>query len=104
MKRHMVGLFALAFASLPAQADRRTNEAPFPPLPVAVSSFGAAVADGWLYVYGGHSGKTHEYSTEDVAGTFYRLNLADPRAWEALPGGPKLQGLARSPIEERFIA
>ncbi|HEV8059454.1 MAG TPA: hypothetical protein VGP68_06260 [Gemmataceae bacterium] len=94
MKRHILGLIAFAYAVLPAQASPRAKEAPFPPLPVAVSSFGAAVADGWLYVYGGHSGKTHEYSTEAVAGTFYRLNLADPRAWEALPGGPKLQGLA----------
>jgi N-acetylneuraminic acid mutarotase len=27
-------------------------------------------------------------------GTFYRLNLAEPKAWEPLPSGPGLQGLA----------
>jgi YHS domain-containing protein len=59
-----------------------------------VSSFGAAVADDWLYVYGGHSGRTHQYSTEAVVGTFHRLKLSDPRAWEELPGGPIAQGLA----------
>ena len=66
----------------------------FPPLPKAVSSFGAVVMDGWLYVYGGHSGKTHQYSTETVIGTFQRLKLSDPTAWEKLPSGPALQGLA----------
>lgn len=66
----------------------------FPSLPRPVSSFGAAVCDGWLYVYGGHVGKPHEYSTEAVVGTFHRLNLARPADWEPLPGGPALQGLA----------
>ncbi len=66
----------------------------FAPLPRAVSSFGAAVADGWLYVYGGHCAKTHRYSTESVAGTFHRLKLSDPTTWEELPSGPGLQGLA----------
>src|SRR5262249_9389231 len=66
----------------------------YPALPRAVSSFGAAVADGWLYVYGGHGAKTHQYSTEAVLGTFHRLKLSDPRAWEELPGGPAIQGLA----------
>ena len=65
----------------------------FAPLPEAVSSFGAAEADGWVYVYGGHNSKTHHYSTEAVLGSFRRLNAAHPDAWEELPGGPKLQGL-----------
>ncbi len=66
----------------------------YPPLPVAVSSFGAAISDGWLYVYGGHRARTHHYSTDAVVGTFHRLKLSDPKAWEDLPGGPPLQGLA----------
>ena len=66
----------------------------YPPLPEAVSSLGAAVSNGWLYVYGGHSGKSHQYSTETVRGSFRRLNLTNPNAWEELPGGPILQGLA----------
>ena len=48
----------------------------FEPLPVKVSSFGAATTDGYLYVYGGHCGKTHTYSTVDVTGRFFRVKLA----------------------------
>ncbi len=60
--------------------------------PIKVSSFGAASCEGYLYVYGGHSGKTHTYSTEDVIGKFYRVKLSGG-AWEELPGGPIAQGL-----------
>jgi N-acetylneuraminic acid mutarotase len=65
----------------------------FPPLPHAVSSLGAIVSDGYLYVYGGHAGKTHTYSTKDVLGTFHRLKLDGGTQWEELPGGPILQGM-----------
>lgn len=64
-----------------------------PALPKAVSSFGAAEADGYLYVYGGHAGKTHNYDTQTVLGTFHRLKLDGGAKWEELPGGPKAQGL-----------
>jgi N-acetylneuraminic acid mutarotase len=66
----------------------------YPPMPEAFSSFGAAVCDGHVYVYGGHVGKTHTYSTEAVTNKFRRLNLANPKAWEELPAGPAIQGLA----------
>jgi N-acetylneuraminic acid mutarotase len=66
---------------------------PFPPLPKAVSSFGAIECDGYLYVYGGHAGKTHTYSTKDVLGTFHRVKLDGGTKWEELPGGPIAQGL-----------
>jgi N-acetylneuraminic acid mutarotase len=59
-----------------------------------VSSFGAAACDGYLYVYGGHVGKTHSYDTEAVLGTFHRLKLDGGTSWEELPGGPIAQGLA----------
>ena len=36
------------------------------PLPEAVSSFGGAVADGWLYVYSGHTGTAHQHSRENL--------------------------------------
>ena len=66
----------------------------YPPLPEAVSSFGAAVADGWVYVYGGHKAKVHTYDTNAVTGGWRRLNLTEPKGWEELPSGPPLQGLA----------
>ena len=67
-------------------------------LPEGVTSLGAAVSGGYLYYYGGHPGTPHKYSTDEQSGAFRRLKLDDVRAgWEALPGGPKLQGLALVP-------
>jgi N-acetylneuraminic acid mutarotase/uncharacterized GH25 family protein len=74
--------------------EKRAESAEYAPLPRAISSFGAAVVDDWVYVYGGHCGKAHVYSTEDVLGTFHRLHLKNGKKWEDLPGGPALQGLA----------
>lgn len=62
-------------------------------LPEATSSFGAAVSDGWLYVYGGHISPTHTYFKEAVSGRFHRARLAGEVRWESLPGGPGLQGM-----------
>src|SRR5262245_329799 len=69
-------------------------DAKYPDLPTAVSSFGAAVVGDHVYVYGGHAGKAHSYSTETTCGEFRRLNLKEPTKWEELAAGPKLQGLA----------
>jgi N-acetylneuraminic acid mutarotase len=63
-----------------------------PDLPKAVSSFGAITCDGYVYIYGGHAGKSHSYDTTTVLGTFHRLSLNGGTAWEELPGGPILQG------------
>lgn len=62
-----------------------------PPLPKAVTSFGAAVCDGSVYVYGGHMGKAHTYSTETVSGALWRMPLAKQDAWEVLPGDAAVQ-------------
>lgn len=62
-----------------------------PPLPRAVTSFGAAVIDGAVYVYGGHAGKAHEYSTETVSGALWRMSLSRQDAWEVLPGNEPVQ-------------
>lgn len=66
----------------------------YPALPEQITSFGGAVADGWLYVYGGNTGKSHEYSVELQSNRFRRLNLVHPGSWEDLPGESRLQGLA----------
>ena len=71
-----------------------TAENSWPALPRGVTSFGAAVAGDWLYVYGGHLGGAHAYSADAQSGEFSRLNLAQPTEWEPLPGGPKRTGLA----------
>lgn len=65
---------------------------PFPPLPEAVTSFGAVTCDGWLYAFGGHQGQRHDYSAARVSGSFHRLDLSNGRAWEALPSAAPGQG------------
>jgi hypothetical protein len=57
------------------------NAKSYPPIPVAVSSLGAIESEGYLYVYGGHSGKTHSYDTKSVLGTFHRLKLDGGTKW-----------------------
>src|SRR5262245_41375437 len=80
-------LICLAFAVAPPVPARHA------PLPVKVASLGACVAGDYLYVYGGHCGKTHTYSTEDVIGRFFRVKLTGGE-WEELPSGPASQALA----------
>lgn len=88
-------LLALCLAT-PADKSR------FDPMPVKVSSHGATACDGFAYVYGGHTGKMHTYSTETASGRFYRVPLAGG-AWEELPGGPGLQGLALAAYKGKVI-
>jgi N-acetylneuraminic acid mutarotase len=64
------------------------------PLPEPVSSFGAAVSDGWLYVYGGHIGGEHEHSAANLSQNFRRIKLDGGPKWEELPMQMPLQGLA----------
>ncbi|TVS14978.1 MAG: hypothetical protein EA424_17620 [Planctomycetaceae bacterium] len=70
------------------------TRAEYPPLPETVTSFGAALIEDALYIYGGHTGRAHQYYHEGQAKTLWRLNLAEPDAWEALGEGSGLQGLA----------
>jgi len=89
---YSLGLLSALLVTLPLASAEKAAE--FAPLPVAVSSFGAAQADGYVYLYGGHSGKTHQYSTASVSNQFLRLKISEPREWEALEGRTGLQGLA----------
>ncbi len=65
-----------------------------PSLPEALTSFGAAILDDSVYVYGGHQGAPHSYHVEAQSPDLLRLDLANPSGWERLEGGPRLQGLA----------
>jgi hypothetical protein len=69
-----------------------SSTAALTPLPEPVASFGAAVCDGWLYVYGGHTGEEHAHSRDNLSNHFRRLNLAGG-SWEDLPMETALQGL-----------
>lgn len=87
-------------AEIPADSDepptspQEARPMPYPDLPEGITSFGAAVAGRHLYIYGGHKGTAHRYSTADQTDAFLRLNLDKPKGWEELPSGPRLQGLA----------
>ncbi|REJ72343.1 MAG: hypothetical protein DWQ29_21430 [Planctomycetota bacterium] len=58
-----------------------------------VTSFGAAIIDGDLYLYGGHTGDAHSYSLEEQSNHLTRLDLSTGE-WETVAEGPHLQGLA----------
>lgn len=65
----------------------------FAKLPEATASFGSAMSDGWLYIYGGHISPTHSYFIGAVSGRFSRMRLSGDPVWEELPAGPAAQGL-----------
>ena len=57
-----------------------------------VASFGAVTHGGALYVYGGHVGRTHVHSMQNISPGFRRVALEPGRTWEELARGPLLQG------------
>jgi len=69
-------------------------QAALPQLPEPVSSFGAAITGGWLYVYSGHTGNEHEHSAANLSKHFRRIRLDGTGDWEELPMQMPLQGLA----------
>ncbi len=78
--------------------NRAPNQA-VPDLPLAISSFGAALEGDSLYVYGGHIGTQHVHSFENLSQLFLRYPLESAAGsslpgWLALPPGPPLQGTA----------
>lgn len=75
-----------------------------PDLPETLTSFGGAIADNVLYVYGGHTGDAHSYSTSEQSDRFYALDLrGESPQWQTLSSGPRLQGLALVPHGEDVI-
>jgi N-acetylneuraminic acid mutarotase len=94
--RHYATLVFDAVTPAPATAARSAADAVaarVATMPEAASSFGAVASGGWLYVYGGHVVRTHQYSTQAVSGGFHRLNLSDMKTWQSLPAGPPVQGM-----------
>ncbi|MEO1617205.1 MAG: hypothetical protein AAFV88_15245 [Planctomycetota bacterium] len=64
-------------------------------LPEEVTSFGAAIAGETLYVYGGHTGGAHSYSTKEQSNRLWSLDLKDDdAAWTKVSTDDRLQGLA----------
>lgn len=82
-----------ATSATASAAPSSAEAAGFTKLPQPTASFGAVVADGWLYVYGGHISPTHTYFKEAVSGRFDRVNLKGQPVWEPLAEGPRMQGM-----------
>ena len=82
----------LCLTGLAAAQDAGRSHWRPPGLVDAVASFGAVAHDGALYVYGGHVGRTHVHSLENISPGFRRLVLEPGRTWEELARGPRLQG------------
>lgn len=58
---------------------------PFPSLPEAVSSFGAAVHGDFVYAFSGHMGRIPGNSVDVLNPNFCRLDISTPNArWETL--------------------
>ncbi|EDY20560.1 Kelch repeat-containing protein [Chthoniobacter flavus Ellin428] len=97
--RLLVALCALFFLTLPAAAE----SGGLPPMPEPVTSFGATIDGGWLYVYGGNTGKAHEFNKECVKGDFFRLQMPSGKTWESLPGGLSLLSCSLVTYEGKVI-
>jgi N-acetylneuraminic acid mutarotase len=88
------GMLAIVSGAIfTAQAAEKKSSTEWPPLPEAVASFGAVDCDGWLYVYGGHTGTAHEHSKDNLSKHFSRLKLDRSSEWESLPMPAPLQGM-----------
>lgn len=107
--KKLASLVILAALASAARADTAAagSQSPalsrWPVLPDAIASFGAVEAGGWLYVYGGHTGRVHAHSKDNLTGAFLRLSLVDGTTWELLPAGQPLQGLALAVHEGKPI-
>ncbi|MCO8124154.1 hypothetical protein NHH03_20590 [Stieleria sp. TO1_6] len=76
-----------------------------PDLPEELTSFGAAVAGDELFVYGGHTGNAHSYSSQEQSDRLWslKLNSNDDTAWQTRSTGPLLQGLALVAYQDQLI-
>lgn len=100
MKPTLLLLAALAFAGASLRAE---DNPALPELPQPATSFGAALSDNWLYIYGGNSGKAHEFHTECIKGDLFRLQIPSGKAWEKLESSEPLLGAAMATYDGRII-
>lgn len=90
--RTMTSILLLAVAA-PALFAQQTDMV-LPELPQGIASFGAAKLGDDVYVYSGHTGKTHWYSHETTSKGFYRISFSSGGKWQPLPMERPAQGLA----------
>ena len=83
---------ALSLAHLGAPAPPASTSTSIGFLPRGLTSFGATVDGGWLYVLGGYFGEPHAYSIEGQSSAFMRINLHDTRDVRLLGDVEPVQG------------
>ena len=85
--------------ALPLQQTKRSDTESSPPklhsdLPLPLTSFGAVRHGSTIFVYGGHTGEAHHYSTQEQSDSLLALDLANHDAeWKEISKGRRLQGL-----------
>ncbi|MEE2641049.1 MAG: hypothetical protein VX768_10525 [Planctomycetota bacterium] len=86
--------------SLPTGNERQSDtsqqqsELELADIPEGLTSFGGAVANNRIYLYGGHTGTAHNYYESGQNKTLYELDLRKPDRWNRVAQGLGLQGLA----------
>lgn len=77
-----------------AGEDIEVSGALLPPLPQAVTSFGAATHEGQLFLVGGYSGTPHAYSRQGQSKAVWALDVANEKGWQQIAKLERgLQGL-----------
>ena len=90
--RTMTSIVLLAVAGPPLLAQQ--TDVVLPELPQGIASFGAAKLGDHVYVYSGHTGKTHVYSHETTSKGFFRISVTSGGKRESLPMERPAQGMA----------
>ena len=75
-----------------AGAAASESQPSYPDLPEPITSFGAEVLNGSIYVLGGHAGEAHHYSVDTTLADFHRLTPDSGSGWEVLPKAVRSQG------------
>ncbi|WP_197453948.1 Kelch repeat-containing protein [Caulifigura coniformis] len=79
----LIAVIAAFAVGLPTSAEAAKD---LPPIPEAVSSFGATVVGNHAYIFGGHMGRVPGNSKDGLSPHFARIDLTDPgKEWESLP-------------------
>ncbi len=77
-----------------ATREETNGPKPYADLPLPLTSFGAVRHGSKLFVYGGHTGEAHHYSTQEQSDSLFAIDLEEPDAvWKELSKGRRLQGL-----------
>ena len=87
-----LGLCLRGFDAVLGEGELTTPMNEYAPLPEGLTSFGAAIVDKAVFLYGGQKGRAHHYYRSGQLNELWKLDLMKPDAWEVVGQGPHLQG------------